>query len=244
MTLPDQVLGQGTLLQVDRGSGYATIAHLTEIGEFRPERDDVEVTTHQSTAGWRQFRGGLVDPGELDFTGVWTADASQTALMDDLLAGVDVDNVYPYRIVLPRGLGTFTCDGYLRNVGINPQMEGRLEFSGALKWTGAAEFAVTESAGLTTPFFSVNNSGVIVPAPAQDTVDYVVSFATGVTSFTITPTAAAGVIRVNGAVVASGAASGAIALGAAGSVTTAIVTVKETDEVAKEYTIRAVRAAS
>lgn len=240
MTLPDQVLGFGTLLQVDRGSGYATIARLTEIGEFRPERDDVEVTTHQSTGGWREFRAGLVDPGELDFTGVWQGDASQTALFDDLLAGVDVDNVYPYRIVLPRGLGTFACDGYLRNVGINPQLEGRLEFSGTLKWTGAADFAVTESAGLTN--LTSSNSGVITPPFAQNTTDYVITYLTGVSSVTLTPTAAAGVIRVNGTVVASGSPSGPIALGAAGSITPVTISVKETDEVAKEYALRLLRA--
>lgn len=244
MTMPDQVLGFGTLLQVDRGAGYSSIAQLTEIGDFRPEREDVEVTTHQSTGGFRGFRPGLIDPGEIDFTGIWTAAVSQVALMDDVLAGIETDSVYSYRVVLPRGLGTFTCDGYLRNAGINPQMDGRLEFSGSLKWTDEAEFAITESDGLTTPFLTSSDSGVIVPAAAQDTTDYVITVATAIDGVELTPTAAAGVIRVNGSIVASGVASSTIALGAAGSVTIVTLTVKETDKVAKEYTIRIVRAAS
>lgn len=240
MTLPDQILGFGTTLQVDRGAGYVTIARLTEIGEFRPTRPDVDVTTHQSTGGFQEFRPGLIDPGEIAFSGIWTADASQTALMDDVLAGVEAENVYSYRIVLPRGLGTFTCDGYLREVGVNPQMDGRLEFSGALKWTGQAEFAVTESDGLTN--LTSSNSGVITPAFAQDTTEYVITYLTGVSSVTLTPTAAAGVIRVNGNVVASGSPSSAIPLGAAGSLTPVTISVKETDKVAKEYDIELLRA--
>jgi hypothetical protein len=242
MTLPDQVLGFGSSLQVDRGAGFTTIARLTEIGEFRPTRPDVDVTTHQSTGGHMEFRPGLIDPGEISFSGVWTADASQTALMDDVLAGVETDNVYSYRVVLPRGLGTFTCDGYLKEVGLNPQMDGRLEFSGALKWTGPAEFVVTESAGQTTPVQTTSNSGVITPAASGAVTDYVITYLTGVTSVTLTPTAAAGVIRVNGNIVASGAPSSAIALGGAGSLTTVTITVKETDKVAKEYTVRLLRA--
>ncbi len=85
---------------------------------------------------------------------------------------------------------------------------------------------------------------MIVPAPAQTTYDYVATVLTGVSSVTVTPTATAGVITVNGTVVATGQASGAIALGAAGSVTTVTIVVTESAKVAKTYTVRVARAAS
>lgn len=243
MAIPDQIIGLGTQLQVDRGAGYVAIARLTEIGEFRPTRDDIDVTTHDSANGWRDFRPGLVDPGELTFTGVWIGDTTQVALITDITQGISQENIYSYRIVVPRGLGTFTCEGYLRDVGINPQMDGRIEFSGVLKWTGLATFAVTESAGLTTPFFTVSGAGTtIVPAAAQAVTEYVVNIATGIASVTITPTASVGVIRVNGTIVASGVASGSITLGAAGSITIATITVTETSKVEKTYTLRLTRA--
>lgn len=239
---PDQVLGFGTTLSVDRGAGYITIAKLTEIGEFRPSRADVDVTAHDSTSGHMEFRPGLVDPGELSFTGIWTADATQTPLLDDILGAITVDNVYTYKITLPRGLGTFICEGYLKDCGINPAMDGRLEFSGTLKWTGVASFAVTQSTGLTTPFLTTSNSGVITPAASGSVTDYVITYLTGVSSVTITPTAAAGVITVNGSVVTSGSPSSAIALGAAGSLTIVTITVTETGKVPKVYTLRLLRA--
>lgn len=242
MAVPQQVLGHGTTLEVDRGSGYTTIAHLREIGEVRYERDDVEVTNHQSTAGFKEFRPGYVDPGSLDFSGVWVADTTQVALFTDILAGVAQDVVYTYRITLPRGLGQFTCSGYLKAVGVNPNREGEIAFSGNLRWTSQATFSITQSAGLTTPFLTTSNSGVITPAAAQATTDYVITYLTGVSSVTLTPTAAAGVITVNGTVVASGAASGAIALGAAGSLTIVTIVVTETGKVPKTYTLRLLRA--
>jgi hypothetical protein len=101
-----------------------------------------------------------------------------------------------------------------------------------------------QSAGLTTPFFVVSSSLDVVPAKAQNTLVYVVNVATATASVTVTPTAAAGVIEVNGVVVATGVASGSIALGAAGSITRATITVTETGKAPKEYTIDIVRATS
>jgi hypothetical protein len=222
----DPILGFGTTLEVDRGAGYVEIVKLTEIGEFGGEGDDVEVTTHDSgdNNGFRSFIRGLQDPGEVSLTGLWVGDATTEDLMNDSLAGAFTDSVFPYRIVLPSGLGTFVCNGYMRGFRINPQMDGRLEWNGTLRLSGQPTFAVTESTGLTTPFF------VVTPDAG-----------TTATAVTVTPTASAGVITVNGTVVATGVASASIALGAAGSVTIITVQVKETDKVAKVYTLRVTR---
>src|SRR5687768_16594920 len=103
--MPDPILGFGTTLQVDRGAGYVTIVKNVEIGAFGAEAEDVDVTTHSSTGGFREFIRGLLDGGTLDFTGIWVADATQIALMDDLLAGTDSADAptLPYRIVVPDG---------------------------------------------------------------------------------------------------------------------------------------------
>jgi hypothetical protein len=59
---------------------------------------------------------------------------------------------------------------------------------------------------------------------------------------TVTPTATAGVITVNGSVVTSGAASSAIALGSAGSVTPITIIVQEVGKVAVTYNLLVARA--
>lgn len=235
--MTDPILGFGTQLAVDRGGGYLTFARMVEIGEFGGDGDDVDVTTHASTSGFREFIRGLVDGGELPFTGIWLADTTPLDLMTDLLGGTGQPTLYPYKITLPGGYGTYIANGYVKGFKINPQMDGRLECSGSLKVSGVPAFTTTQSAGLTTPFFSMTGSAVITPAPAQNTLTYVATVLTGVASLTITPTAAAGVITVNGTVVASGVASGTITLGAAGSLTNIIVRVKETGKSEKVYTI-------
>jgi hypothetical protein len=243
----DPILGFGTTLEVDRGAGYVEIVKLTEIGEFGGEGDDVEVTTHDSgdNNGFRSFIRGLQDPGEVSLTGLWVGDATTEDLMNDSLAGAFTDSVFPYRIVLPSGLGTFVCNGYMRGFRINPQMDGRLEWNGTLRLSGQPTFAVTESTGLTTPFFVVTPdagaAATYVPARSGSVYDYVVTVGTTAAAVTVTPTATAGVITVNGTTVATGVASASIALGAAGSVTIITVQVKETDKVAKVYTLRVTR---
>lgn len=237
----DAILGFGTTLSVDRGAGYVDIVKIFEIGEFGPEADDVEQTTHASPGGHREFRRGLVDPGDLSWSGYWIADDTQDDLLQDLMDGVDSASLLPYRVELPQGMGQFDCDGYVRNFKLNPQMDGNLECSGELKWSGQAAFTIDRSAGLTTPFFVVSNSEIVAPTKAQATLEYVVTVDTLISSVTVTPTAAVGVIRVNGNVVATGVASSAIALGAAGSVTVVTITVTETGKAPKEYTLRIVR---
>src|SRR5678815_1702205 len=130
--MADPILGYGSTLQVDRGSGYTTIVRMVEIGEFGGEGEDVDVTTHDSTAnnGFRSFIRGLQDPGEVSLTGLWVGDPTVTALMSDSLAGAFVDSILPYRIVLPSGMGTFASEGYMKTFKINPQLDGRLEWSG------------------------------------------------------------------------------------------------------------------
>ena len=102
--------------------------------------------------------------------------------------------------------------------------------------------ALSESTGLTTPFFVISNSAVVVPTKAGNIYKYIATVLTAVASVTITPTATAGVIKVNDIIVATGVASNAITLGSAGSITRATITVQETNKTIKTYDIDIVRA--
>lgn len=246
--MADPILGFGTKLEVDHGAGFVEIARMLEIGAFGGQGDEVETTVHDSSGtntGFREYIRGLQDPGEVTLRGQWIGDADQVELMNDSLGGAFVDSLKPYRITLPQGRGTFNVQGFMREFQINPQMDGVLEFTGVLRISGQPEFATTVSAGLTTPFFAVTpNAGAAatyVPVRAQATTEYVVTLDTIAVSFTVTPTAAVGVITVDGTVVASGVPSGSIALGAAGSVTDVVIEVKATGSVAKQYELHVVR---
>ena len=66
------VLGQGVLLQVaPRGDtspfAYETIADVLSIRGPTGRADQIDVTSHSSPSGSREFIAGLRDPGELSF---------------------------------------------------------------------------------------------------------------------------------------------------------------------------------
>lgn len=238
----DAILGFGTILEVNRGTGFETIAGLYEIGEFGPEADDVERTTHGSPGGFRRFARGLLDPGTMTFSGYWVAHPSQLGMIQETQGEFVYEAEYPYRITLPNGMGQWAGGGFLKTTKFNPQMDANLEFNGEIRLSGQGVFTVTFAAGLTTPFFVVSTATDTVPAKAQSTTSYVVNVPTGSASVTITPTAAVGIITVNGTTVATGVASGAVALGSAGSITRAHIEVAEDGKATKTYTLDIVRA--
>jgi hypothetical protein len=140
-------IGQGAqLYHSPDGSTYTAIAKLTEIGEFGiGEGDDIDVTNHDSSAGFREFVRGLVDPGEITFTGQWEASASQKLPMTGSTTGIangpNTANDY-FKIVLPNSLGTWTGRGYFKDFKLNPQLDDLMEFSGAIKVSGQPSFVV------------------------------------------------------------------------------------------------------
>lgn len=133
-------IGIGTKLEysTDSGSTWVAVARLTEIGDIPVggEADDVEVTGYDTTGGFREKIKGLKDAGELDLTGVWTAHASQQAIMEQ-------DDVIGWRITLPNSLGVWTADGYINDFSINPQLDDRIEWSGTLVISGAPALVVS-----------------------------------------------------------------------------------------------------
>jgi hypothetical protein len=86
------------------------------------------------------------------------------------------------------------------------------------------------------------SQGTLMPAFASATTAYAATVADAVASLTVTPTAAdsGAIIRVNGTVVASGSASGAIALGFGANTLTVLVTAAD-GITARSYTIQVTR---
>ncbi|MBL8096565.1 MAG: cadherin-like beta sandwich domain-containing protein [Anaerolineales bacterium] len=88
------------------------------------------------------------------------------------------------------------------------------------------------------------SAGTLTPSFAAATTSYTATVANGVTSLTVTPTAsdANATITVNGTTVASGAASGAIALSVGANTITTVVTAED-GTTTKTYTVTLTRAA-
>jgi len=219
-----------------------TVAKLTAINGIETTAEAVDVTTHQSADYYKEFIAGLLEAGDVALEGNFDAtDANgQIAMLTDMNARTARDCT----ITFPSSTGTvWSFNGIITSLKIgDAPIDGLIPFSATIKPTGKPTLTVATSAGLTTPFFAISESAVVYPDPAATTYDYVATVLTAVDSVTITPTATAGTITVNGNAVTSGEASSAIALGAAGTITTATIVVTETNKAPKTYTIRIARA--
>jgi predicted secreted protein len=233
------IMAQGVVLERE---GVA-IAEITKISPQSNKQDTVDVTTLSSVGNYREFIAGWKDAGELQIEGNFVAGdvTGQQAVFADFEAGT----VSSYVLTFPTAItATLTFSALVTEFGIGGFAVGdKVPFNATLKISGASTLAVSASDGLTTPFFAISESAVISPAPSATKYDYIATVLTAVTSVTVTPTGG-GVLTVQGSTVATGEASTAIALGAAGTIKDIVVTQKNTGKVAKTYRIKLFRAAS
>lgn len=83
MSDPVAAFGLGTELRIDISSVMTAIPYLQGITGPSETFDTIDVTTHSSTGGYREFITGLADGGELTVTINWHGDeATHTALQD------------------------------------------------------------------------------------------------------------------------------------------------------------------
>ncbi len=221
--------------------GGTAIAELTNITGPSQTADEIDVSSHDSPDGYREFIQGMRDGGEITIEGHCVpGDTGQAALWTDFQDG----SLDEYVITFPTAFATtVTFDALVVAFDMTEPFEDKAGFTATLKISGKPVKAVTASTGLTDPWFVVSESAVVTPDEAGDEYTYVATVATGITSVTVTPTAAAGVITVNGNTVTTGEASSAITLGAAGTNTEVTIVVTETNKTAKTYTIWVARAA-
>lgn len=218
------------------------IAELNNIGDIELSQEFIDVTTHDSSGGYREFIAAKIrEAGEVAIEGNFLATDTdgQIGLKNDLEAGT----VQNFVITFPEGT-SWTFTAVVSKFSISSPLEKQMGFSATLKIAGKPSLAINVSTGLTTPYFAISNDAVIVPAPAVAVYEYVATVLTAVSSITVTPTAANGTITVNGNVVASGVASSAIVLGPAGSITNVRIVVTETGKAPKTYAIQIARAAA
>jgi hypothetical protein len=222
------------------------IAELTNIGGVELTLETEDVTNHDSVSGIDEVIGTTIKTGEIPIEGNFIPGDTngQIALKTDLINRT----LQSFAINYPTAAGfSWAFNALVTKFKVaDAPVKGKLPFSASLKPSGEPVLSISASAGLTTPFMVLSGGGTLIPVAAQAITEYVYSVLTAVTTITVTPTAAAGTIKVtaNGATqtVISGQASTAIALGAAGSVTTIYVDVQEIGKIAKRYTIRVARA--
>lgn len=76
------IQGKGTTMKFTPDGGTAvSIGKLTKVGEIAPEAEEVDVTTLDSTGGYREYMQGWRDAGTIAVNGFFdSGNAGQTAL--------------------------------------------------------------------------------------------------------------------------------------------------------------------
>lgn len=226
-------VARGVIVTIDG----TKIGEITDDGIPKPQTTTEDIDcTNQDSGDWKESKAGRKDGGETEIKGhAVPSDAGQIALAAASAAG----STCLFVVTFPSG-SALSFYGTVKTFDTGPDGQ-LLKFSSKVKITGQPQFATTKSV-LTTPFFAVANSTSVFPAAAGTEGTYIIELANVTDSTTITPTATAGVIQVNGVTVGTGVASGAIAL-TAGEIVEATVTVKETAKAHGVYKLLLCRAA-
>lgn len=122
-----------------KGEALTLIAELTNIGGPKLAAEFLDITSHDSLGGFREFVQTLRAGGDVPIEGNFIpSDPGQFALYEAYRLG-DKDS---YTIVLPDGKGEWTFEAFVATFEMGAPFEGKLTFTGSLKITGEAELMV------------------------------------------------------------------------------------------------------
>jgi len=135
----------GTLLKIGDGGDpetFTTIAEVSSISGPGLSLDTIDVTHHSSTAGWREFVGGLLDAGEVSFDINYTpTDATHDASTGLIKDMVD-RTVRNFQLVFPdTGNTTWSFSALVTGFEPSEPIDDKLAASVTLKLTGQPTLA-------------------------------------------------------------------------------------------------------
>lgn len=224
------------------------IAEIVNIVGPDPTMDTIDVTNLSSPNGVREFIPTLQDMGEVTLEGNFYP--GDTLGQIGLKTDYDNRTLQAFVLTFPAATGTNVAfNAYVtRPLGLGAPVDGKIPFAATLKISGTITVNVTASNNVTV-LTGVEETGLgaldFVPNFLATVYTYNVLVDTATTWITVNATFAAGV----GSVVCLGVTqsltstvdSGHIVIGAANSLTDVIITVKETNKIAKTYTIHVAR---
>jgi len=131
MTNP--IAGFTTIFKYAAGT---VIGKLTSIGGFKFKSEVIDITSHQSSSGWREFIAGLKDGGEIPLEGHFIQDdAGQLALFGHLGGAVQ-----SFVVVFP-DLSQWAFDGIVTGVECGKgDLKDQIPFAATVKLTGIPVF--------------------------------------------------------------------------------------------------------
>jgi predicted secreted protein len=174
--MPQASNSVGSLLKI----GIVPVAKLTKITAPEMSKAEIDVTTLDSTGGYKEFIPDFRDGGSVMIEGFAISDVGQTALKTNF----DADTLANFTIETPNGL-TITFAGYVSKFkkGDAAVSQG-IAFSGELRVSGAVNFAESVSTGCSAIALTDADDGSsltaasLVPAYAIGEFKYSAQFTT------------------------------------------------------------------
>lgn len=138
------IFGLGTQLQAGDGlvpQAFTTIAEVRSISGPSMATDIIDVTSHESQFGVREFKAGLIDPGELTFDLAFQpgepTHGARAGLQKDQVART----IRTYHLVFPNTVGfTWAFLGIVTGMPFTFPTDEVIASSVAIKVTGLPDF--------------------------------------------------------------------------------------------------------
>ena len=131
----------GTKLQIAETTPI-TVGSLTSINGLEVSADTIDVTTLDSTDGYREFIQGFKDGGEVSVEGY--LDVATGNGQKEMLDLFDSGEVKPFEIVFPATLNAkWAFNGIVTGFSTGASLEDPLSFSATIKVTGKPMLTVT-----------------------------------------------------------------------------------------------------
>ena len=84
---------------------FTKVAEIIDINGPGLSRDVIEVTSQDSTNGWKEFLPGLRDGGEINITANWDPDHATQDGTTGILSKFNDDELHNWQIITPSGAG-------------------------------------------------------------------------------------------------------------------------------------------
>ena len=130
--MSDAISGVGTIIQkwVIGSSAWSTIAEVTNISGPGMTRDLIEVTSLDSTDGYREFIAGFRDGGNVVLSMNYTR-----AGLDEFLADFESDVIQNYEIILPDGT-SLEFEGFVQEFPLTIPTDSQITMETTIKVSG------------------------------------------------------------------------------------------------------------
>ena len=128
---------QGTTLKFTPAEGaQVSVGRLTSVGEIQSDSEALDVTTLESTGGYREYIQGFRDAGEVELSGFHDAgDAGQTALRAAYASGA----IGAFEVCFPDG-SKVEFSGFMKGHTVgSAEVDGAIGFGAVVRISGAVK---------------------------------------------------------------------------------------------------------